>query len=110
MRSRSGGFWGINTPVFYDLADGIRRISRDPVIDGIIVRIGKPGIGLARIQELRAELKNARALGKKVYAVMTEPGNAAYYLATSADRIYFTPNSPFYPGPGSPRASISSRD
>jgi protease IV len=89
-------FWGFDTPVFFDLADGIRRIARDPVIDGIIVRIGKPGIGLARIQELRAELKNARALGKKVYAVMTEPGNAAYYLAAAADRIYFTPNSPFY--------------
>jgi len=41
-------------------------------------------------------LKLARKHGKKVYAVMTEPGNAAYYLATAADKIYFTPNSPFF--------------
>lgn len=89
-------FWGFDTPVFYDLANGINKISRDPVIDGIIVQIKKPGVGFARIQELRRELKDAKARGKKVYAIMTEPGNAAYYLATAADRIYFTPNSPFY--------------
>ena len=89
-------FWGSNTPTFYDLVNDIRTISEDRGVDGVIVRIGKPGIGFARIQELRKELKRARAQGKKVYAVMTEPGNAAYYLATAADRIYFTPNSPFY--------------
>ncbi|HPG51062.1 MAG TPA: signal peptide peptidase SppA, partial [Spirochaetota bacterium] len=89
-------FWGTNSTVFYDLVKGIRSISEDTGIDGLIIHIGKPGIGFARIQELRNELKLARKHGKKVYAVMTEPGNAAYYLATAADKIYFTPNSPFF--------------
>jgi len=42
-------FWGTNSTVFYDLVKGIRSISEDTGIDGLIIHIGKPGIGFARI-------------------------------------------------------------
>jgi protease IV len=89
-------FWGTEPTVFLDILRSVKRAATDPVIDGIILRINKAGIGFAQVQELRNELKNARANGKKVYSVMRIPGNKEYYLAAAADKIYFTPNTTFY--------------
>lgn len=89
-------FWGTEATVFYDVAAAIDRAAGDPALDGIIVQINGAGPGLAQVQELRQGLKKARSRGKKVYAVMSAPGNKEYYLASAADRIFFTPNSPFY--------------
>jgi protease-4 len=89
-------FWGSEPLVFVDLLRCINRAGMDPAIDGIILQVNKAGIGFAQVQELRDELKKARSHGKKVYAVLREPGNKEYYLASVSDKIYFTPNSPFY--------------
>lgn len=89
-------FWGTEAAVFYDIAAAIDRAAGDPALDGIIVQIDGAGPGFAQVQELRQGLKKARSKGKKVYAVMSAPGNKEYYLASAADRIYYTPNSPFY--------------
>ncbi len=89
-------FWGRETTVFYDVVAAIDRAAGDTALDGIIVQIDRAGIGFGQIQELRQGLKKARSKGKKVYAIMSRPGNKEYYLASSADRIYFTPNTPFY--------------
>jgi protease-4 len=47
------------------------------------------------MQELREEIGRFRKNGKQVYALLNYTGNKEYYLATSADKIYFTPNSTF---------------
>ncbi len=89
-------FWGKEAAVFYDLVAAIDRAGGDVSIEGIIVHIKNAAFGFGQIQELRRGLKKARSRGKKVYAVMAGPGNREYYLASAADRIWFTPNSPFY--------------
>ena len=89
-------FWGREATVFYDVAAAIDRAGDDAALDGIIVQIDGGGLGFGQIQELRQGLKKARSKGKKVYAIMSGPGNKEYYLASAADRIIFTPNSPFY--------------
>jgi protease IV len=89
-------FWGKEATVFYDVAAAIDRAGSDAALDGIIIRIDSAGIGFGQIQELRQGLKQARSRGKKVYAILSGPGNREYYLASAADRIFFTPNSPFH--------------
>ncbi len=89
-------FWGKKYPVFYDLVSAVDRAGDDASIDGIIVQIENAGLSFGQIQELRRALKKARSKGKKVYAIMAGPGNREYYLASAADRIWFTPNSHFY--------------
>ncbi len=89
-------FWGKKYPVFYDLVSAVDRAGEDSSIDGIIVQIDKAGLGFGQIQELRRSLKKARSKGKRVFAIMAGPGNREYYLASAADRIWFTPNSHFY--------------
>lgn len=89
-------FWGREATVFYDVAAAIDRAGSDDSIDGIMLQINSCDVGFSQIQELREGLKKAKSRGKKVCAVMTGPGNREYYLASAADRIYFTPNSPFY--------------
>ncbi|MBN2078285.1 MAG: signal peptide peptidase SppA [Spirochaetes bacterium] len=89
-------FWGREATVFYDIVAAIERASEDPSIRGIILRIDRADIGFAQVQELRREMKKARGLGKRVYAVMTGPGNREYYLASAAERIYYPPHSTFH--------------
>ena len=89
-------FFGKERMVFYDLVNAIRMAGRDSTIDGFLLEIDKVTLGFAQIQELRDELKKARTRGRKVYSIITSPGNKGYYLASVSDKIYFTPNSPFY--------------
>jgi protease-4 len=89
-------FFGCEPVVFYDILRCVSSAASDPGIDGIILKINKAGIGFAQVQELRRELKKARSAGKKVYTIMRTPGNKEYYLASAADKIYFTPDSTFY--------------
>ncbi len=89
-------FWGKEATVFYDVAAAIDRACTDAAVDGIIMQIDGAGIGFGQIQELRQGLKKARSRGKKVYAIMSGPGNKEYYLASAADKICFTPSTPFY--------------
>jgi protease-4 len=80
---------------FLEIIEGIEVAAQDGTISGIILEIDDAGMGFAQIQEMRQSLQRFKETGKKVYAVMNVPGNKEYYLATAADKIYFTPNSTF---------------
>jgi len=90
------GFFGDRALSFYDYVHAVRRAAEDDTIHGLILQIDGVGLGFSQVQELRSELKNFRKNGKTVHAIMTASGNREYYLASAADRIYFTPNSSFY--------------
>ena len=81
--------------VFFDIITGVRAAAEDATIRGIVLQIDSAGLDFAQTQELRDELKRAKAAGKEVYAILTSMGNIEYYLAAAADKIYFTPNSSF---------------
>lgn len=69
----------------------IRRATKDPFINGILLRIGGLGDDLgtmALVQEIRDELKHAKRAGKKVVAYVEESAiGDEYYLASVADGI-----------------------
>ncbi|HON15023.1 MAG TPA: signal peptide peptidase SppA [Spirochaetota bacterium] len=80
---------------FHSLIDGLRCAANDESINGLVIDIDSVAFGFAQIQELRRELIILRKRGKRVIALLNYSGNKEYYLATAADKIYFTPNSTF---------------
>lgn len=80
---------------FHQLLAGIRTASADTTIGSLILDIDNLSFGFGQMQELRAEILRFRKSGKKAYALMSYTGNSEYYVATAADRIYFTPNTTF---------------
>ncbi|MBN2058495.1 MAG: signal peptide peptidase SppA [Candidatus Saganbacteria bacterium] len=90
-------FLGGYRPGVDSIIQQIRRAAKDSSIDGIMLRIGGFGSGfgsMAIVQEIRAELKRAKAKGKKIIAYVE--GSAVgeeYYLAAVADKIIAPPGS-----------------
>ncbi len=69
----------------------MRAVRRDPAVRAIFLRIDRPDIGWAALQELRQSIKQARAVGKTVFAYFVHGGTRAYFLAAAADRVYVDP-------------------
>lgn len=67
--------------------------SRDKKIRAVLVKLGGLDVGWGKLQELAAGLSKLRAAGKPVVAYLESPGARQYYLATSASRIYMSPES-----------------
>lgn len=80
---------------FHHLLAGIKKGAADSSISSLILDIDNISFGFGQIQEIRDEILKFRQSGRKVYALMSYTGNREYYLATAADKIYFTPNSTF---------------
>jgi protease-4 len=81
---------------FRDWMENIRKAGADERIDGIVLRMYPSSIGFAKVQELRRALAEFRERGKKVIAHIEMGGDAEYYLATAADRVYLQPVSSLF--------------
>jgi protease-4 len=80
-----------------ELVDAIDRAANDRKIVALHADVSGVGLGLAQIQEVRNAIERFRASGKPAIAFAEtfgemSPGNAAYYLATSFDKIYLQPS------------------
>ena len=78
-----------------DLRMAIERAARDDRIAGIHLRVGTPGYGWAKAEELRANLATFRDAGKFVYAFTSVTNELGYYVAVSADSVFLLPHSGF---------------
>mmetsp|Transcript_21299 Transcript_21299/g.35601 ORF Transcript_21299/g.35601 Transcript_21299/m.35601 type:complete len:338 (-) Transcript_21299:65-1078(-) len=80
-----------------DVINVFEGAMNDGRVDGVLIKLGGQGIGLAMIQELRDAIKRFRAKGKWAIAysdgIGSEDGPATslYYLATACDHIYIQP-------------------
>jgi len=79
---------------FRDRMENLRKAGVDDRIDGVILKIGPTGIGLARAQEMRDALARFSDHGKDVVSFIEFCGDIEYYLASAADRVYMQPLSP----------------
>jgi protease IV len=80
-----------------DVLDGLRRARADDRVKALVVKLGGRPIGLARVQELRAAVREFARSGKITVAWAEtfgefSPGNVPYYLATAFDRICLQPS------------------
>ncbi len=69
----------------------IRKAARDDEVAAILLRLNHPSLGLAKVQELRDAIAEARAAKKRVYCYLEACGNGDYLLACSADRVCAAP-------------------
>jgi protease IV len=75
---------------FLALVIRLRRLADDPAVVGVLLDIEETGIGLGRIEELRALVADLRRR-KPVLAHLTQPDTRAYYLASACDRVFIDP-------------------
>ncbi len=74
----------------------LERASTDNRIKAIILEPHATAMGWAKMQEIRADLVKFKKSGKPIYAYLRAPGLREYYLASVADKIYFTPTDILY--------------
>ena len=71
----------------------LRRLSRDPRVNAVVLQSGGLPLGLGRAEELRQGIEGLRRAGKKVLFYLESAGDLEYSVATSADRIYSAPQA-----------------
>ncbi len=76
-----------------DLALALERAAEDDRIAGVYLRVGWPGYGWAKAEEIRSRLQAVRDAGKFVHAYMAVTNELGYYVALAADRIYVMPDA-----------------
>ncbi len=78
----------------FDWVNLLDKAASDPMVDGVILTIENPQLGLARSEELRRALSRVRNAGKTVVAYCDGVINSReYYLASAADHIVVPPVS-----------------
>lgn len=72
----------------------LQGLARDDSLSVLVLRLrSADSLGLARVEELRAQIAELRSRGKRVVAWLESPGDREYYLALAADRIVLVPQS-----------------
>ncbi|MGF1583769.1 MAG: signal peptide peptidase SppA [Bacteroidales bacterium] len=74
-----------------DILDNIKKAKTDENIRGIFLEVSIPQAGIATLGEIREALVDFRETGKFVIAYAGSYSQAAYYLASAADKVYLTP-------------------
>lgn len=65
----------------------LRRLAKDPTIGTVTLKIGSLSVGMGFVDELRGEIMNLRAAGKKVVAEIGYVDDKSYMVAAAADVI-----------------------
>lgn len=77
-----------------DAVSEILRLSKDPRVSALVVRIESPGGSVAAVQEIYSELKKVRGKGKPVVASMgVVAASGGYYVACAAESIIANPGT-----------------
>ncbi len=75
-----------------DIVDGLEYAQDDPRIKGVVIYLdGLGGGGLSQLQRIGEALVAFRESGKPVIAAADSYGQAAYYIAAHADKVYMHP-------------------
>ncbi len=74
----------------------LRKARVDPRLRGVILKVAPVDLDMAKAQEIRHALKELREAGKEVVAWVAGEdfsGNLEYYLASGAEKVYFSENT-----------------
>jgi protease-4 len=87
---------GSGQQILTDLLLQLRKATVDTRLQGVVVKITPIEMDFAQVQEIRGALQALKEAGKRVVAWVSgegDSGNYEYYLASVADRVYFTENT-----------------
>lgn len=85
--------FGEKSRTLHEITTMIRTAANDSKINGMVLFIEQPQIGLAQADELVRAIRDFRKTGKKVYCYLDSAGNGVYAIASSADYITLSQNS-----------------
>lgn len=88
MAAFSGRRFG---PALLDVLIALDRARRDERIEVVTVEIESLACGMSRAEEIRRALARVREAGKRVIAVLEEPGMGEYLAALGASEIVLAP-------------------
>src|SRR5205823_4095063 len=71
----------------------LRRLASDSSVVAVALRSSGIPHSLGRAEELRTEIDNLRASGKKVVFLLESGGDLDYYVASAADRTLAAPQA-----------------
>lgn len=83
--------FGVQQVTVKDVLDSMARAGRDARVTGLLLRLRGTEVGWARIEEIRSALAEFKGSGKPSAAYLEFGGNADYYLAIAADKVYLHP-------------------
>jgi len=83
--------FGPQPRILRELTASIRKAAEDEKVHALLLRLGQPMLGLAKLQELTDAIAEFRAAKKKVYCYLDACGNGDYLIASSSDRICAPP-------------------
>lgn len=88
------GFGGISSqhvPGLYETLNAIKHAKEDSKIKGILLDLGMVPSGMATVEEIRNALLDFKKSGKFILAYGEIYSQKAYYLATTANKVYMNP-------------------
>ena len=88
-----GGLLADVSPHLHRVVERIDKAAADSRVKGVLLTIEAPGLGRARIDELRAAIGRVRKAGKPVTAHLVSGAAAAYLVASACDAITLAPAS-----------------
>lgn len=81
----------VSAPGLHDVVSSLRAAAGDDRIKGVYLELNGDPNGFATNEELRRALLDFKKSGKFIYAYGAMIPQKAYYVATSADKIYLNP-------------------
>lgn len=86
-----GPFMSKNSVGLNDIIDNLKKAKTDKNIKGIYLEISNPVAGFATLEEVRNALLDFKTSGKFIYAYSEVYSQKAYYLASTANKVYLNP-------------------
>lgn len=74
-----------------DIIANLKKAKNDKDIKGIFLEVSEPTAGFATIEEIRNALLDFKSSGKFIYAYSEVYSQKAYYLASTANKVYLNP-------------------
>ncbi|MFB3907733.1 MAG: S49 family peptidase [Candidatus Eisenbacteria bacterium] len=85
-------FPGGQAPSHTALLENLEKARHDERIRAVVLRIGAPGIGWAKMDEIRERIRQLREARKPVWAYLESLGSHDLYLACACDSILLMRN------------------
>jgi len=75
----------------FDLLEKLKAAREDANLKAVVFDIDQAAIGLAQIEELRAQMESLKAAGKDVWVLAESLGNGSTMLGSAASRLLLVP-------------------
>jgi protease-4 len=79
-------------PTHTAILENLEKARHDDRIHAVVLRIGQPGIGMAKANELRERIAQLRAAGKPVWTYTEGLGARSLYLGGACDSLFMMRN------------------